>query len=76
MAKKKPDVQPDKPGKPNTGRQVNFRATDDFYGRLERVAGILGVDLSNLVRMILHENLPQYERRASQIESNDAEEEG
>jgi CBS-domain-containing membrane protein len=55
--------------KATAGRQVNFRASDELYSRLERISGVLGVDLSNLVRLILHENLPAYERRAAQLEA-------
>lgn len=50
-----------------SGTPVNFRAPADLYSRLKAVAGSLGLDVSNLVRMVLYENLSQYERRASQL---------
>jgi hypothetical protein len=61
--------------KPEPGRQVNFRANDALYGRLERVAVALGLDISNLVRMVLHENLHVYEQRVEQI-PHDADDAG
>jgi CBS-domain-containing membrane protein len=48
-------------------RQFNFRASDALSARLEAVAEALGLDHSNLVRMIILENLPAYERRVEQL---------
>jgi predicted DNA-binding protein len=60
-------------GKPKdgggAGKQVNFRASDDLYARLEETADALGLDLSNLVRMVLNEHLAEYEGRAEQIKT-------
>ena len=53
---------------PSSGRQINFRAAPELASRLDRIAVVLGLDVSNLVRMILHENLATYEARADQIE--------
>lgn len=50
------------------GRQVAFRAPDDLVHRLDMVASRLGLDLSNFLRMIVVENLPAYEQRASRID--------
>lgn len=68
-AKKKPGAspQPDKASPPTVSKQVNFRATGDLLPRLEDTAEGLGLDVSNLVRMILNENLSAYERRVEQI---------
>lgn len=57
-------------GKAGAGKQVNFRAPDDLAVRLEDVAEGLGLDLSNLVRMVLYENLAAYEERAAQARAN------
>jgi len=60
--------------KPQTGKgasqfshQMNIRIPDDLYGRIEKTAAALGLDETNLVRMILNENLASYEHRADQI---------
>lgn len=63
MAKKKPtDGQ-----QSDAGRAVSFRATPDLAVRLDAVAEGLGLDVSNLVRMVLNENLAEYEERVEQI---------
>ncbi len=46
---------------------MNFRAPMPLYERLENVSVALGLDVSNLVRMIILENLHAYERRVEQI---------
>jgi hypothetical protein len=58
-----------KKGEPDlvNGDQVNFRAPGDLHSRLEAVAAGLGLDVSNLVRMVLYENLATYEERVEQI---------
>lgn len=53
---------------PSAGKQISFRAPPDLERRLEYVAKWLGLDGSNLVRMILVENIAQYERRARLLE--------
>ena len=53
---------------PSAGRPINFRAPVDLATRLDRVGEKLGLDASNLVRMILYENLPIYEKRVRQLE--------
>lgn len=63
VAKKKPADE-----QVSGGRPINFRAPPDLATRLDFVAEKLGLDVSNLVRMILYENLAQYERRAKMIE--------
>ena len=60
MARKKATEKPSDDG----GRAINFRASADLAGRLDRIADALGLDVSNLVRMVLKENLQQYEERA------------
>jgi hypothetical protein len=51
----------------SAGKQVSLRMPQSLNQRLEAVADALGVDVSNLVRMVLSENLAPYERRAEQI---------
>lgn len=51
---------------PSGGKQVNFRTPDALYARLEAVAEALGLDIANLVRLIINENLKSYEQRAEQ----------
>lgn len=50
------------------GRPITFRASARLANRLDVVADKLGLDVSNLVRMILNENLAAYERRAQQLD--------
>lgn len=52
---------------PVGGKAFSFRASPDLTSRLEDVAGGLNLDISNLVRMILTENLAPYERRVRQL---------
>lgn len=53
--------------KPSEGKQINFRAPNDLSERLDAVASGLGLDVSNLVRMVLYENLDQYEERVARL---------
>lgn len=52
------------------GKSIAFRAPAGLSRRLERVAEGLGLDISNLVRMVLHEKLHEYEQRVTQLESH------
>lgn len=61
VGRKKPDE------KASDGKQINFRAPNDLASELEDVAEALGLDVSNLVRMVLRENLAQYRERADRI---------
>jgi hypothetical protein len=49
-----------KPGPGSGGHQVAFRATADLYADLECVSRGLGLDISNLVRMILLKHIHIY----------------
>ena len=60
MPKGKSDTE-----KISSGRPINFRAPDDLAKRLDSVGEALGLDISNLVRMILYENIAPYEERAA-----------
>lgn len=64
MARKRPD------DKPSEGKQINFRASQSLAERLERTAGILGLDVSNLVRLMLSKHLREYELEADQIQAS------
>lgn len=64
VARKKPAEE-----QPSAGRPINFRAPPDLAARLDFVAERLGLDVSNLVRMVLYENLAAYERRARQTDA-------
>lgn len=48
-------------------KQLNVRVATGTYERIEHVADKLGIDPSDLVRMILNENLPTYEDRVSRL---------
>ena len=50
------------------GKSIAFRAPQDLVERLEHVADGLGLDVSNLVRMVLKENLTPYEDRVRQMQ--------
>lgn len=55
--------------KPEKGlRQVNIRLDPPYYDRIERVAGLLGLDIAQLLRMVIRENFPVYEARAKRVE--------
>jgi hypothetical protein len=49
------------------GKQVNFRSSSELQARLDRTAEALGLDVSSLIRLVLVENLHQYEARAEQV---------
>ena len=51
VAKKKP------------GKQIAIRFPGDPAARVERAADMLGLDVSQLIRMVVIEGLPEYERR-------------
>ena len=51
------------PATPND-KQVNFRVPGPLNARLEAVAEILGLDVSNFLRLMLVQKLPDYEREA------------
>lgn len=46
-------------------RQLNVRVSATIYESVEEVANALGIDGSDLVRMVLAEKLPEYAERAS-----------
>jgi predicted DNA-binding protein len=68
MPKKPRDDKPSDT-KPSDGKQINFRASLPLAERLDRTASRLGLDVSNLVRMILIKHLPDYEAEADEIEA-------
>jgi predicted DNA-binding protein len=59
--------KPAKQTEPAKDRQVNFRASAKLSARLDNIADAMGLDVSNLVRLILNENLAAYEDRAERI---------
>lgn len=48
-------------------KQVAVRMPDPLIGRVEDTALGLGLDSSSLIRMVLVENLPRYERRVDRL---------
>lgn len=52
-------------------KTIAFRAAPDLARRLKSVADGLSLDLSNLVRMILIENLRPYERRVEGLKKEE-----
>ena len=65
-----PKRQPAKDkGERSDGRSVTFRAPQDLAERLDSVADGLGLDVSNLVRMILNKHLYVYEEQVADIKS-------
>lgn len=65
VAKKRTDGD----SEPKGGRPVNFRAPPDLAADLDYIAEALGLDVSNLVRMILRENIKPYRGRADRIKA-------
>ncbi len=61
-----PRVAKKSDGSPSDGKAINFRAPKRLAERLEHVADALGLDVSNLIRMVLSENLAEYEQRAEE----------
>jgi hypothetical protein len=53
-----------RPGKPGARRQYNVGLMPAVAERVEAVAAALGLDPTSLLRMIVHENLAEYEERA------------
>lgn len=48
-------------------KQLNVRVSEAIYDRVDAVAFKLGIDPSDLVRMILAERLPEYETRTASL---------
>lgn len=65
MAKRKQPA--DNTNESPAGGQVNFRADADLWAALQDVSNVLGVDIANLARMIIKENLQPYQERADRI---------
>ncbi len=61
------------PPPPPKREQINFKP-GPLGPRLDDVAEALGLDVSNLVRLILNENIAKYEQRAARIRSGQAAE--
>jgi hypothetical protein len=59
----KPGKKPDE-DKGEKTVQVNVRIPMSFVARLENAAEKLGIDRSNLLRIMIAEKLPEYEERA------------
>lgn len=55
------------PSKAEERGQVNFRADAELWARIQEVCAGLGLDVANLARMVIHENLHIYEERVAQI---------
>jgi hypothetical protein len=49
--------------KPGKTKQINVRVPLDLAERLDKAAEMLATDASHLLRMMLVEQLPQYEER-------------
>jgi hypothetical protein len=59
-----------KPGERKPGekrRQIAPSFTPSFAARIERAAEALGLDATDLLRMIVTEHLAQYEKRAAAV---------
>ncbi len=54
---------PKKKDKPEPSKQVAFRLALTMVDRLDEAAKQLGLDTSNLLRMMIIEKLPEYEDR-------------
>ena len=52
---------------PEELRQVNIRFTGEFYQRIEETADALGLDVAQLLRMVIRENISSYELRAEDV---------
>jgi hypothetical protein len=62
VAKKK-----NRPSPGTGGKQLAFRAPDELLADLSFAADGLGLDLSNLIRMVLVENIRPYVERAREV---------
>ena len=67
MPKRK--TNPDESATPEGG-QINFRASPALHRRLQEVASGLGLDMANLVRMVVTENLRIYEERVRRLQGD------
>jgi len=67
VPKKKQAKSPTDQGVPPVSHQMNIRVPDGLYVRIEETAAALGLDATNFLRMVIKENLAQYEQRAEQI---------
>lgn len=66
------DTPKRRPTQPATYKQLGLRVSEDMNARLEDTAAGLGLDVSSLIRMVLTENLPRYERRVAAVRAGEA----
>lgn len=71
VARKRTNAVPVQPemdaDKGSVMKQIAFRAPVDLVERVDKVSKQLGLDTSNFMRMLLVEQLSEYERRARKI---------
>lgn len=65
------DASVGKDRKKSEDKQVTFRLSGELHARLEAAAGGMELDISSLLRLLIRENLPTYERRAKDIEERE-----
>jgi hypothetical protein len=71
MPRKRPR-KGEKPAKgPAKRRQYNIAFYLEYADRIDHVAETLGIDSTQLLRMIVREHLPKYEKRAAAVERGD-----
>lgn len=56
-------------------KQLTLRMAQSLYDRLVKTAPALGIDPTGLIRMILLQNLPRYEKMAHEAEGLPCEQE-
>ena len=69
MARKKPTgmPQPSEDVPRAVLHQVNLRLDRAYFAQIERAASLLGLDPTQLLRMIVREHFPEYQERANEV---------
>jgi len=67
VAKHKTGAEPRSAGRPAIGKQVNIRIPAGLLEELELIGEAKGLDLSNVIRMILTEKTPAYLEEARDV---------
>lgn len=68
MPRKRKPTPVDNPG--TERKQFNVSFDPAYAARLYRIAGLLGMDPTVLIRMIVRENIRLYEERADKVEAD------
>jgi hypothetical protein len=55
-------------------KQITFRISGRLHARLDAAADGLSLDISSLLRMLIRQNLPTYEKQAEDVRRRESKE--